>query len=112
MLPFEDASLWRFGLSCAPMVGSAEREPDELLLALVLSPGGRGTAADIAARLRRPLRTASRLLRGAQRAGLVASSVTSAHEPWGDRVHSLTDEGIFAIFGSDGEPDEPHVGET
>jgi|1186.fasta_scaffold309350_1 hypothetical protein len=81
------------------MDGVGDRETAELLLALVASPGGRATPADIADRLAQPLGVVSRRLREAQRAGLVDSAMTLANQPGRDRMFWLTsDKGLRALF--------------
>jgi predicted transcriptional regulator len=95
------------------MAGAPDRETAELLLALVASPGGRATPADLAERLDRPLAVVARQLREAGRAGLVDSAITLADRPGRDRMFWVTaDKGLRALFeaggaGSRGDDEPP-----
>jgi hypothetical protein len=101
----------RLRAGCGSLASRAYRGPNgrpsgaehRAAAALALGTGRRGTAADVAARLNLPLRTASRLLREAARAGLIASASPAA---WRDPAHWLPHDGVLAIFQSDGAPDE------
>jgi hypothetical protein len=85
------------------MADVPDRETAEVLLALVASPGGRATPADVAERLDRPLGMVVRQLRDAHRAGLVGSAITLADRPGHDRMFWLTaDKGLRVLYETGG----------
>lgn len=77
------------------MDGAFGKETAELVLALGDCPAGRATSAELAERLGRPLGVVVRALRGAERHGVVGSSITLSAQPGRDRVFWLTaDKGV------------------
>jgi hypothetical protein len=80
--------------------GGEQPPPAEIaavLRAVAASPGARATPKAVAEHLARGRRDTARLLRDAERAGLLTSAITLVDEPGQDRMYWLTEAGQRAI---------------
>jgi DNA-binding IscR family transcriptional regulator len=96
------------------MTDPFDAELAALVDAVASAPGGRATLNIVAARMNVPNARLVRLLREAERAGLIRSAVTLESERGRDRVYWLTPDKGHRMLGDVGHsaPDAGHSGHT